>query len=134
MFFNITNFGFYDPEDEPYYGEHWPDDSKLIEISDSDYETFSGSPPRGHKLGISDDGTLIWVEIPGQVAENNASIIDSLMAGATARIAPLQDAVDMNMATEEEAARLKTWKLYRIQLSRVDTSATNMELPTPPEE
>lgn len=134
MFFNITNFGFYDPEDKPYYGEHWPDNSELIEISDSDYETFSGSPPQGHKLGISNNKTLIWVEIPGQIAENNAGIVDSLMAVATAIIAPLQDAIDMDMATEEETARLRAWKIYRIQLSRVDTSVTNMELPTPPEE
>lgn len=34
-------------------------------------------------------------------------------------IAPLQDAVDLEEATEEEAVALKAWKKYRIALSRV---------------
>ncbi|WP_166359274.1 tail fiber assembly protein [Pseudomonas akapageensis] len=34
-------------------------------------------------------------------------------------IAPLQDAIDLDEATEEEIARLKLWKKYRIALSRV---------------
>ncbi|VVO63593.1 hypothetical protein PS870_00922 [Pseudomonas fluorescens] len=34
-------------------------------------------------------------------------------------IAPLQDAIDLGEATEDEIARLKQWKQYRIALSRV---------------
>ncbi|WP_227160398.1 tail fiber assembly protein, partial [Enterobacter cloacae] len=44
-----------------------------------------------------------------------------LLADATAAVAPLQDAVDLGMATETEIARLHEWKKYRVQLNRVDT-------------
>jgi len=43
-----------------------------------------------------------------------------LMDEASNVIAPLQDAVDINMATDEEIARLAEWKKYRVLLSRVN--------------
>lgn len=45
-----------------------------------------------------------------------------LLAEATVIIDPLQDAVELEMATSEEESALKEWKKYRVQLSRVDTS------------
>jgi len=38
---------------------------------------------------------------------------------ADAAIAPLQDAVDIDEATESEVALLKAWKKYRVALSRL---------------
>lgn len=38
---------------------------------------------------------------------------------ADAAIAPLQDAVDLDEATEAEALRLKEWKRYRVALNRL---------------
>ncbi|MCY6826315.1 tail fiber assembly protein, partial [Escherichia coli] len=37
-------------------------------------------------------------------------------------IAPLQDAADLEIATEEEISLLEAWKKYRVLLNRVDTS------------
>lgn len=48
---------------------------------------------------------------------------DSLMAIANAAIAPLQDAVDIDDATEGEVALLKAWKTYRVALNRLDLSS-----------
>lgn len=45
-----------------------------------------------------------------------------LIANATVLLTPLQDAVDLDMATDEEVASLKAWKTYRVLLNRVDTS------------
>lgn len=45
---------------------------------------------------------------------------DSLLSMASEKIAPLQDAVDLDMATDEEVANLKEWKKYRVLLNRVD--------------
>jgi hypothetical protein len=42
------------------------------------------------------------------------------MALATARIAPLQDAVDLEEATVEEIVALRAWKAYRVELNRID--------------
>jgi len=47
---------------------------------------------------------------------------DELMATATLAIAPLQDAVDLDEATEAETTLLKKWKQYRIALNRLDLS------------
>lgn len=54
----------------------------------------------------------------------------NLLAVATSAIAPLQDAVDLDMATEVETALLLEWKKYRVLLNRVDTSKP--EWLTPP--
>ncbi|MCM7766228.1 tail fiber assembly protein [Enterobacter bugandensis] len=43
-----------------------------------------------------------------------------LMTQANNFIAMLQDAVELNMATDEETANLLEWKKYRVLLSRVD--------------
>lgn len=45
---------------------------------------------------------------------------DALLAVATVRIAPLQDAVDLDEATPAEVAALKAWKQYRVLLSRIE--------------
>ncbi|EHY3370425.1 tail fiber assembly protein, partial [Escherichia coli] len=48
-------------------------------------------------------------------------------------IAPLQDAADLGIATEEEISLLEAWKKYRVLLNRVDTStAQDIEWPVAP--
>ncbi|MBJ8388391.1 tail fiber assembly protein [Citrobacter cronae] len=47
---------------------------------------------------------------------------ESLLALAASKIAPLQDAVDLDIATEAEAELLLAWKKCRVLLNRVDTS------------
>lgn len=71
-------------------------------------------------------------------AENAALIASSRLAGETDEasrvIAPLQDAVDISIATDAEIARLAEWKRYRVELSRIDTSkAPDIEWPVRPE-
>ena len=51
---------------------------------------------------------------------------NSLMQVASEHIAPLQDAVDLEIATEEETSLLEAWKKYRVLLNRVDTSTTDI--------
>lgn len=58
----------------------------------------------------------------------------SLLAEANSAIAPLQDAVDLGMATESETAALQAWKKYRVLLNRIDTStAPDIDWPEKPE-
>lgn len=45
--------------------------------------------------------------------------LSSRRAAADYAITPLQDAVDIDEATEDEVAALKAWKKYRVLLSRV---------------
>lgn len=54
---------------------------------------------------------------------------------ASEHIAPLQDAADLEIATEEETSLLEAWKKYRVLLNRIDTStAPDIEWPTSPAE
>lgn len=56
-----------------------------------------------------------------------------LMNEANAAIAVLQDAVELGIATESEAAQLLVWKNYRVLLSRIDVTQTDgIEWPQPP--
>ncbi|EAN8257196.1 tail fiber assembly protein [Salmonella enterica] len=71
------------------------------------------------------DGTK-WVK--DEEAEKAARLREAeetkkrLLQLATDKIAPLQDAVDLEEATDEEKARLLAWKKYRVLVNRVDTS------------
>jgi len=52
---------------------------------------------------------------------------------ATDTINPLQDAVDLEMATDEETAQLTAWRKYRVLLTRVDIStAPDIDWPQAP--
>ncbi|MCW7551030.1 tail fiber assembly protein [Photorhabdus sp. APURE] len=44
------------------------------------------------------------------------------MAVINMTIQPLQDAIDLDIATDKEIEQLMAWKKYRVLLSRVDTS------------
>lgn len=80
-----------------------------------------------------------WAETGGpshesQVADATATKA-TLMYEASYIIAPLQDAVDLDMATPEEIALLKAWKTYRVLLNRVDVNlAPDIVWPTKPGE
>ncbi|WP_109866195.1 tail fiber assembly protein [Escherichia coli] len=59
----------------------------------------------------------------------------ALIKNATAKIDPLQDAVDLDMATDEEKSRYDAWRKYRVLLTRVDTSlAPDIPWPEPPKD
>lgn len=75
---------------------------------------------------------------PVTETENAALIASTRLAAETDEanrvIAPLQDAVDIGIATDAEIARLAEWKRYRVELSRIDTSkAPDIEWPVRPE-
>ncbi|QXH37730.1 tail fiber assembly protein [Pseudomonas muyukensis] len=53
---------------------------------------------------------------PGSAAQAEVARLRSL---ADSAIAPLQDAVELDDASEVETARLQAWKRYRIALNRV---------------
>lgn len=74
---------------------------------------------------------------PTTEAENAVLIASSRLAAemdvANRSIAPLQDAVDISIATDEEITRIAEWKRYRVELSRIDISkAPNIEWPENP--
>ena len=68
---------------------------------------------------------------PEIIAANKAARDDYLRRAAL-EIAPLQDAVDLDIATDREKASLGAWKKYRVDVSRIDVSVLNPTWPTKP--
>lgn len=56
---------------------------------------------------------------PADPAQEAQAQIAQLRAIADYAITPLQDAVDIDEATEEDTVQLKAWKKYRVALNRV---------------
>ncbi|MBK0095280.1 tail fiber assembly protein [Erwinia sp. S63] len=75
-----------------------------------DGETFTSPPLTEEEIAA----------LKQQKIDNNVAAKVSLIAQATVSIAPLQDAVDLDEATDAETASLKAWKQYRIAVNRID--------------
>lgn len=96
------------------------------------------SPPEGSEavlvpagiavdIGFSyADGIFTAPPAPAQppvTAAERVAERDARLRIAATLMAPLQDAHDIGVATEEEEALLLKWKQYRVALSRVDQQA-----------
>lgn len=112
-----------------------PDD--LIEVSDTEHAALMDGQRAGKMIVPDANGRPILTERPEPTSEQLIEIANTekvkYLSVANAAIAPLQDAVDLGIATGEEKARLQEWKKYRVLLSRVDTStAPDIEWPLEP--
>lgn len=68
----------------------------------------------------------------GSLSQNTA-VRGDLLAIAANAIAPLQDAVDLGVATENETSLLTQWKQYRVLVSRIDLTGQQPEWPQMPQ-
>lgn len=92
-----------------------PIDSYVAELPDDEF-------PAGVDIlgGWRFDGRKITQVEIDPMTENEATKL-RLITEASAIIAPLQDAVELSMATEKEIQELSEWKKYRVLLNRVDS-------------
>ena len=115
------------------------------------YSTVSGEPIEISALGELPEGVTTkapadkyqkwdgdnWVDDTEakHLAEvsNATELLTELMREANAKIAPLNDAIELGIQTEEEITKLAEWKKYRVALNRIDTStAPNIVWPEIP--
>ncbi|MEZ2894656.1 tail fiber assembly protein [Providencia rettgeri] len=112
----------------------FPSDAKLVE--NAVFDEFSQNK-EGKYRTANRKGEPVWKSIPPKskdefIAEAE-QIKRTLIAESSAEIAPLQYAVDLNIATTEEVSRLTKWKEYSVLLSRADTlAAPDVEWPIKP--
>ncbi|ADD78572.1 Hypothetical Protein PANA_3405 [Pantoea ananatis LMG 20103] len=100
----------------------WPVDAFIAEIPlDRVPENFT-IPLSGQEWQFDGFNIVPRIYTPEEQQRQVQAELAQKLARAATAIAPLQDAVDLNMATDEEAARLLTWKKYRVALNRVDTT------------
>ncbi|ETS31174.1 tail fiber assembly protein [Photorhabdus khanii] len=113
-----------------------PDD--IIEVSDDIYQEYAANnAPEGKYRIAGENGLLEWADIPPATKEELQQYAKNkkqqLILGASEQIAPLQDAVDLGIATEAEKEVLLSWKKYRVMLNRTDIKqAPDIEWPEEP--
>ncbi|MCC8376313.1 MULTISPECIES: tail fiber assembly protein [Photorhabdus] len=94
----------------------------------SQYHRWNG------EWSISKDDEERWKNDIQQVVINDAeNKRQQLLFTVNKKVTPLQDAVDLDIATEAEKDALLIWKKYRVMLNRIDISqAPNIEWPEQP--
>ncbi|MBD8128353.1 tail fiber assembly protein [Pantoea agglomerans] len=132
-FYSASTNGFYSEEMN---GDTIPEDA--IEITDEEWGALLDGQSKGKLISSDKKGRPVLKDYPAPTAEQLAVMAASekakLLALATIAIDPLQDAADLEIATDKEAASLKAWKTYRVMVNRIDTSkAPNIDWPKAPE-
>ncbi|EPW8137109.1 hypothetical protein B6J47_20385 [Klebsiella pneumoniae] len=146
MLFSESNQAFYLPDAN--YGVDLPLD--VVEISAEEYrdfylsinnecrvyaknKAFEVSDKRPSRYHTWDGSSLSWVITEGSRALMDSDLISSninkkqnLMAIASTKMAPLQDAVDIGIATDDEKTTLDKWKNYRVALNRLSVTSSNI--------
>lgn len=102
----------------------WPENAK--EVGEMDFQNLMAGQSENKVITADEAGYPVLSERETDHhidAVKQAETEKALrMAAAAEAIAPLQDAVDIGMATEDEVGRLKAWKACRVLLNRVDVS------------
>lgn len=117
-YFSPSTLGFYIEDNKP-------DDA--VKISEETWENLlDRAASEGKWITADEDGNPVLTDPPPltqqeikEAAENRKA---KLMDAAIKAMAPLQNAVTLGIATDEEKASLTIWMTYSVQLSRVDTS------------
>lgn len=116
--------GFYFENDKALYVDagSWPEDASAI--SERWYHYLIDGQSSGREIVANVYGQPMLADLPEPTDEQLFARAEAhkigLMQAATDAIAPLQDAVDLDMQTETEITRLLAWKKYRVMLNRVD--------------
>lgn len=131
LFFAPSTQGFYDSE---IHGGAIPDDA--VEIDQRSYDALQAGQADGKLIQAGTDGAPCLVDAPGPTAEEllYAAQVkrDQRMAAAALSIAPLQDAVELGIATASESAELSAWRTYRVDLNRLDLTVEPVVWPSAP--
>ncbi len=131
--FTINGMKFYGNPDVPNMVWAYPADGADDEIIPGQYSLLD-------KAGYDAIRSIQEAEnapTPEQVLAAANAQRDALLLVAGLRIAPLQDAVDLGNATEDDKESLTLWKLYRVEVNRVPDQPkypNTITWPTPPGE
>ncbi|MFZ4219696.1 tail fiber assembly protein [Enterobacter ludwigii] len=133
-FYSASTNAFYPLEFKKDYEEAgtWPEDT--VDISEAEYQDLLNGQSEGLAITPDENGRPTLSEPvvdPVVVAEGTKR---KLLAEAREKIAILQDAVDLGMATEDEKFHLIEWKKYRVLLTRIKPEdAPEIEWPVKPD-
>lgn len=132
-YYSASTNGFYFEEMN---GDAIPEDS--VEITDEQWGALLDGRSQGKLITSDKKGRPILQDYPAPTSKQLIEMAEAektkLLAIATVAINPLQDAADLEIATDEETVSLKAWKTYRVMVNRVDTSKVpNTDWPKTPD-
>ncbi|HGL6263105.1 TPA: tail fiber assembly protein [Enterobacter roggenkampii] len=102
-------------------------DKEYWAVTETSYRAVSGPD------SLAEGETLVEGASPVIPYLDNLYKQHELRTEADAIIEPLQEAVDVDLASDQEKAGLLAWKRYRVLLSRVDLRAEKPVWPPLPE-
>ncbi|ENU1179329.1 tail fiber assembly protein [Escherichia coli] len=105
-----------------------PEGYSVVEVPDI---TANRRADDSGKWMFKDGGVVKRIYTADEQQQQAESQKAALLSEAENVIQPLERAVRLNMATDEERARLESWERYSVLVSRVDTA--NPEWPQKPE-
>jgi hypothetical protein len=112
----------------------WPVNAYIAEVSVDDIPDLFPLPIKGLDWQFNGTKIVPRTYTVEQLKTQAQREKDVLLNQAAKEIAPLKDAVDLNIATPDEQERLKAWMLYRVLLSRLDPgTAPDIDWPQPPQ-
>ncbi|NNS07351.1 tail fiber assembly protein [Erwinia sp. JH02] len=126
FYFSASKLGFYRESQKESYQQpdSWPSD--LIEITEEKRDELLKGNGEGSVISADKDGYPVLIPPPLPTKDEYISLAKaekaSRQADAQIAIAPLQNAVDIDDATDAEIALLKKWKQYSVAVNRIDTS------------
>lgn len=130
-YYSKSTGGFYDDEIN---GDDIPEDT--VEITDETWMALLNGQAEGKIISPDDNGYPVLTALPPPTQRERIAQDEQkqreLRVKADSEISWRQDAVDADIATDEETAALSEWKKYRVLLMRVDTAKPVW--PTPPGE
>ena len=108
-------------------------------ITNKEYAEAAIKANKEGKILKVKDGKLIFIEpepmrlTNEQIITQNQHIKESLLKKANSEIDILNDKIEFDEATDGDVAMLKKWKLYRINLKKLDVSDINVIFPEKPQ-
>jgi len=133
LYFNKSTLGFYN---DVFYTDKLPVDS--VKITEEIWQSMLQGQSLGKIISADESGHPVLKDPPLPTQESvifQTTIKKSnLISEAAIAMMPLQDAVDLGVATGDELAKLKLWKEYRVAINRLNINqAPDIEWPKLPD-
>lgn len=102
----------------------WP--GFYVRVADEDYLALMAGQATGKVIAPDKQCYPVLVDPPAPTQEELVTLASAektlLMKVASEVLTPLLDAEELGIATDDERAALKRWRLYRVMLNRLDIS------------
>lgn len=129
IFFNSITNGFYDSNISGI-----PENS--IEITTDCHKNLLELQSAGYVIQPDEHGRPAAVDLvltAEEIIAKNKLEQQKRLDTANKNIEILQDIIDLEMSSGDEADQLKLWKRYRVLLTRVDVNSIDADFPLPPD-